>query len=68
VGYADHVIIGSDTGWYGCAGGRCWHAQDYSSIPAEFVPAMRAAGLSAKLIDQLMHDNPWHAYSRRGQG
>ena len=38
--------------------------QDYRSIPAEFVPAMRAAGFSERLIRTLMHSNPWRAYSR----
>jgi predicted metal-dependent phosphotriesterase family hydrolase len=38
--------------------------QDYRSIPAEFVPAMRAAGFTEALIHELMHSNPWHAYSR----
>ena len=40
------------------------YMQDYRSVPAEFVPAMRAAGFSEALIKQLMHSNPWHAYSR----
>ncbi len=40
------------------------YMQDYRSVPGEFVPAMRAAGFSEKLITKLMHDNPWHAYSR----
>jgi len=40
------------------------YMQDYRSVPGEFVPAMRAAGLSEALIHELMHSNPWHAYSR----
>lgn len=40
------------------------YMQDYRSVPAEFVPAMRSAGFSEALIHQLMHSNPWHAYSR----
>lgn len=38
--------------------------QDYPSVPAEFVPAMRAAGFPEALIHKLMHTNPWNAYSR----
>jgi hypothetical protein len=46
-----------------------WHPagtlmQDYRSIPAEFVPAMQAAGFPERLIRRLMHSNPWHAYAR----
>jgi phosphotriesterase-related protein len=40
------------------------YMQDYRSVPAEFVPAMRAAGFSEALIHKLMHSNPWDAYSR----
>ena len=40
------------------------YMQDYRSVPGEFVPAMRAAGLSEALIHKLMHTNPWQAYSR----
>ena len=39
-------------------------AQDYRSVPEEFVPAMEAAGYSAELIAKLMHGNPWAAFSR----
>lgn len=78
-GYARNIIIGADTGWYdpGFPAGfeialgadGHWHPagtlmQDYRSIPAEFVPAMRAAGFSEHLIRTLMHSNPWRAYSR----
>ena len=78
-GHARRIIIGADTGWYDPGfppgfeivlgdDGR-WHPagtlmQDYRSIPAEFVPAMRAAGFSERLIRTLMHSNPWRAYSR----
>jgi phosphotriesterase-related protein len=40
------------------------YMQDYRSVPGEFVPAMRAAGISEALIHKLMHTNPWNAYSR----
>ena len=77
-GYGDRIIIGSDTGWYDPSfragfeveqvGGR-WtmvgaQAQDYRSIPADFVPAMEAAGLPSTLVRRVMHDNPWLAFSR----
>jgi phosphotriesterase-related protein len=77
-GYEDQIIIGSDTGWFdpGHPAGfeieeidGVWTsvgdlAQDYRSIPEEFVPAMEAAGFSAELIGKLLHGNPWNAFSR----
>jgi predicted metal-dependent phosphotriesterase family hydrolase len=33
-------------------------AQDYNSVPEEFVPAVRDAGFSEELIAKLMHGNP----------
>ena len=77
-GYEDQIIIGSDTGWFdpGHPEGfeieqvdGVWTsvgslAQDYRSVPEEFVPAMREAGLSEELIAKLMHGNPWNAFSR----
>ena len=77
-GFGDRIIIGSDTGWFdpGQPGGfeleqvdGVWtmvgtYAGDYSQIPGEFVPAMQEAGFSDELIAQLMHENPWSAYSR----
>ncbi len=77
-GHEDRIIIGADTGWFdpGQPAGfeleqvdGVWTsvgelAQDYNSVPGEFVPAMREAGLSDELITKLMQDNPWNAYSR----
>ena len=77
-GFEDQVIIGADTGWFdpGHPPGfeieevdGVWTsvgdlAQDYRSVPEEFVPAMEAAGYSGELIAKLMHGNPWAAFSR----
>jgi phosphotriesterase-related protein len=77
-GHEDQIIIGADTGWFdpGQPAGfeleqvdGVWTsvgelAQDYNSVPGEFVPAMREAGFSDELITKLMQDNPFNAYSR----
>jgi phosphotriesterase-related protein len=77
-GYEDQIIIGADTGWFdpGHPAGfeieevdGVWTsvgdlAQDYRSVPEEFVPAMQEAGFSEELIGKLMHGNPWAAFSR----
>ena len=74
-GYEDQIILGADTGWFdpGQPAGfeleqvdGVWTsvgdlAQDYDSVPGEFVPAMREAGFSDELITKLMQDNPWNA-------
>jgi phosphotriesterase-related protein len=66
-GYEDQIIIGSDTGWYdpGFPGEEVsWPgSQDYNSI-FEFADFMAAEGVSPDLIEKLMHDNPFAAYSR----
>ena len=77
-GYEDQIIIGADTGWFdpGHPPGfeieevdGVWTsvgdlAQDYRSVPEEFVPVMQEAGFSEELIAKLMHGNPWNAFSR----
>ncbi len=77
-GYEDQIIIGADTGWFdpGHPAGfeieevdGVWTsvgdlAQDYRSVPEEFVPAMREAGFAEELITKLMQGNPWNAFSR----
>jgi phosphotriesterase-related protein len=66
-GYEDQIIIGSDTGWYdpGFPGEEVsWPgSQDYNSI-LEFAEFMADEGVSPDLIQKLMHDNPFAAYSR----
>lgn len=77
-GFEDRIIIGADTGWFdpGQPPGfeieevdGVWTsvgdlAQDYRSVPEDFVPAMRAAGYSEELVGKLMRGNPWAAFSR----
>ena len=81
-GYEDQIIIGADTGWFdpGQPAGfeieqvdGVWTsvgdlAQDYDSVPGEFVPAMQDAGFSDELITKLMHGNPWSAFSQVAAG
>ncbi|MFV2063847.1 MAG: hypothetical protein ACC726_10100 [Chloroflexota bacterium] len=78
-GYQDRILIGADTGWFDPGLIEGWEIeqdedgnwnpvgtlmQDYRSVPAEFVPAMEAAGFSEELIESLMSSNPWNAFSR----
>jgi len=66
-GYGDQILIGSDTGWYdpGYPGEEVsWPgSQDYNSI-LEFAEWMADEGVAPDLIQKLMHDNPFAAYSR----
>jgi len=65
-GYEDQIIIGADTGWYdpGYPGAEVsWPgSQDYNSI-FEFADWLEGR-VSDELIQKLMHNNPWNAYSR----
>jgi phosphotriesterase-related protein len=77
-GLEDQIIIGADTGWFdpGHPPGfeieqvdGVWTsvgdlAQDYRSVPEEFVPYMREAGVSEELINKFLHENPWNVFSR----
>jgi phosphotriesterase-related protein len=58
------IIQDASGNWIHDPADQFQYMQDYRSVPAGFVPAMRAAGFSEELIAKLMHDNPWHAYSR----
>lgn len=66
-GYEDQIIVGADTGWYdpGYPGAEVsWPgSQNYNSI-LEFADWLAGQGVSLELIQKLMHDNPWAAYSR----
>lgn len=63
-GYEDQIIIGTDTGWYDPGFPEGFVVEPYNQIVDTFLPAMKAAGFSDELIQKLMHDNPWNAYSR----
>ena len=58
------IIQLPDGSWVHDPADQPQYMQDYRSVPAEFVPAMEAAGFSKGLIHKLMHSNPWHAYAR----
>ena len=58
------IIQLPDGSWVHDPADQPQYMQDYRSVPAEFVPAMRTAGFSEALIHKLMHSNPWRAYSR----
>jgi phosphotriesterase-related protein len=63
-GYEDQIIIGQDSGWYDPGFPEGFVIQGYNHIAEVFIPLMEAEGFSPELIQKLMHDNPWSAYSR----
>ena len=63
-GYEDHILIGSDTGWYDPGFPEGFVVEPYDQIATSFVPDAKAAGFSDELLHKLLHDNPWSAYSR----
>jgi phosphotriesterase-related protein len=63
-GYEDQIIIGQDSGWYDPGFPEGFEIQGYDHLARVFVPLMEDEGFSPELIQKLLHDNPWNAYSR----
>jgi phosphotriesterase-related protein len=66
-GHLGRVLLSHDAGWYhvGKPGGGAYRA--YDTLMAEFVPALRAAGLSEAEVRRLIADNPRAAFAVRAR-
>jgi phosphotriesterase-related protein len=64
-GHLGRVLLSHDAGWYhvGEPGGGAF--RPYDTLMAEFVPALRAAGLSEAEVRRLTVDNPRAAFAVR---
>ena len=64
-GHLGRVLLSHDAGWYhvGEPGGGAY--RPYDTLMAEFVPALRAAGLSEAEVRRLTVDNPRAAFAVR---
>ena len=64
-GHLGRVLLSHDAGWYhvGEPGGGAY--RPYDTLMAEFVPALRAAGLSEAEVRRLIVDNPRTAFEVR---
>jgi phosphotriesterase-related protein len=58
-----HILVSQDAGWYTAAEPRGGNLRAYDTIPAKFVPALRAVGFTNGEIDTLFIDNPAKAFS-----
>jgi len=68
-GYAGHLLLSHDAGWYDPSqpGGRPEGGfRGFTALAEEFVPALRARGVTADLIRQLTVDNPVGAFALPG--
>ena len=64
-GHLGRVLLSHDAGWYhvGEPGGGAY--RPYDTLMADFVPALRAAGLSEAEVRRLIVDNPRAAFAVR---
>ena len=67
-GYADHVLLSHDAGWYqpGEPGGQPPQPggiRGYTALVNEFIPALKARGVSDDLIRQMTVTNPARAFA-----
>jgi phosphotriesterase-related protein len=64
-GYADHILLSHDAGWYepGQPGGVPKEGvRGYTALFEQFIPAMRARGVSEEMIRLITVTNPARAY------
>lgn len=62
-GYEKQILLSHDRGWYD-PGTPDRVPQPFTYISETFIPKLREAGLSADLITQLTHTNPFNAFAR----
>jgi predicted metal-dependent phosphotriesterase family hydrolase len=57
-GYEDQLLLSQDAGWYHVGEPDGGTVQPMTTLLAEFVPRLRAAGVTDALVDKLLIDNP----------
>jgi len=63
-GYGGQLLLSHDRGWYDPSKPNGGTPKPYTPLVADFLPALRNAGVDAATIVKLTHDNPFHAYAR----
>jgi len=63
-GYADHVLLSQDRGYYNPSEPNGGDIDPYTYIVEEFLPKLRASSVDDAAIDTIVHENPFDAYSR----
>lgn len=60
---ADRLLLSQDNGWYSVGEPRGGEIRGYTDLTQNFLPALRAGGVSQTQIDQLMRLNPRNAFA-----
>jgi phosphotriesterase-related protein len=63
-GHGDHVLLSQDRGWFDPAKPGGGVPQPYTYLSEQFLPVLRAAGVSDAEITQLTARNPFAAFAR----
>jgi phosphotriesterase-related protein len=63
-GYTEQLLISQDRGWFDPAQVKGGSPKPYTYFFEEFIPKLKEAGVSDSLINQLIHKNPFKAFSR----
>ena len=64
-GLLGRVLLSHDAGWYHVGEPGGGEFRPYDTLLAEFVPALRAAGLTEAEVHRLTVDNPRDAFTIR---
>ena len=62
-GLGDHLLLSHDRGWYDPALPGGGVPKPYTYLPDQFLPKLRAIGVTEATIHQLTHDNPYRAFA-----
>lgn len=64
--YPGRLLLSMDRGWYNAGEPNGGTVRDYNPLPDVFLPALRKAGISEKVIRQLTVENPATAFAVSG--
>jgi phosphotriesterase-related protein len=62
-GLGDHLLLSHDRGWYDPALPGGGVPKPYTYLPDQFLPKLRAIGVTEATIHQLTHANPYRAFA-----
>jgi phosphotriesterase-related protein len=63
-GFADHLLLSHDRGWYDPAQPGGGTPKPFTYISKQFLPGLQAAGVDDGTIQQLTETNPFQAFAR----
>ena len=63
-GLADHLLLSHDLGWYDPALPNGGPKRPYTTLSRTIIPELEARGVTADILRQLTHANPFNAFAR----